>query len=104
MRDPAEQIRKCPFCYHGKFDEWGLKYHLTHGKCEVYNGDADADARLLADLCGWKPSKRAAKAEEIAIRGARAVCMLPVTSGMRDLSSRLDVSVWSVYRALRRVR
>ena len=30
----------CPFCKEGNFDLAGLKNHLEHGDCEVYNNIA----------------------------------------------------------------
>ncbi len=33
----AEDNIACPFCGDAKFDKVGLKSHLEHGDCEVYN-------------------------------------------------------------------
>jgi hypothetical protein len=33
----------CPFCNEGDFDKIGLKSHLTHGDCEVFEKTENID-------------------------------------------------------------
>lgn len=37
MRSPNPTILTCPFCGQDNFDAAGLKSHLSHGDCDLFN-------------------------------------------------------------------
>lgn len=40
-QEVADELLLCPWCKEGDFDLIGLKSHITHGDCKIYNETSD---------------------------------------------------------------